>query len=129
VQEIHRCYFHYKSKFIENSNRKNLFLATCSFIDASVDIELISASCPYGGLIGVDDSKLENILNRFKLFQVHAAFHDACGYMKREYKSGPGYVYAVSCPISNCLLGHITGLTMCSYIKIFRRHLYDILLD
>ena len=32
----------------------------------------------------------------FILFQLHAIFHDAFGFMRRNFGVGPGYVYTLS---------------------------------
>lgn len=130
IFEINRIYFHFKSELdINNTPRKNLFLATCFFISPDIDIQKVSAECPYGGIIGIGDSRLESILGSYRLFQLHAAFHDACGYMKTRFDLGPGYVYAFSsCQINSCLLGHITGLLLCARIKLLENHFYQSLL-
>ena len=69
-----------------------------------------NAECEYGGLIGPGNSFLHHLLQKFKLFRVHAAFHDAIGFKKR-YNLGPGYVYTLGEePLfkNSCLLGHFT---------------------
>lgn len=127
VVEISRSHPHICEYFKDNSARKNLFLATCYQLGAVFDLEDVSEECPHGGLIGIGDSKLEKYFRKFKVFRLHAALHDASGYMKQRYNVGPGYVYAVSCPVSNCLIGHVTGLSFCVYLKLFAPSLYHCL--
>ncbi len=129
VYQIAR-YRNYIDQMLPNSTqRKNLFLSTCYHLVDDLDIEETCFTNPYGGLIGIGNSRLEKYLGRFKLFQVHAALHDACGYVKRVHGVGPGYVYAMNCPINSCFLGHVTGLSLCLYIKFFRQDIYRIILD
>ena len=78
--------------------------------------------------MGMGNSRLKKYLDRFRLFQAHAGLHDACGYMKSVYNRRPRYVYAANCPINSCLLGHVTGLAFCVYLKYFRRALYNAIL-
>ena len=115
--EIVRCYPYIDEYFKNNTARKNLFLATCYQLGAVFEMEDISDECPYGGIIGMGNLCLEGYLGRYKLFRLHAALHDAAGYMKQRFKVGPGYVYAIPFPGNNCLLGHLTGLLFCVYIK------------
>ena len=114
--------------FEENSDRKNLFIAICLRLNTNIDLHEISEECPYGGLVGSGNSKLELVLGRFRLFQIHAAFHDACGFMKAKYNVGPGYCYAFPCSINSCFLGHISGMIYCLYLKIFKPKFWDILI-
>jgi hypothetical protein len=126
VQQV-LCYFHYfKRHYPENSARSNYFLAACYHLNKHIDPEEIITDCPHGGLIGIGDSWLERIFGNFKVFRLHAVLHDASGYMKRKYNVGPGYVYSIiNFPRNSCFLGHVTGLSLCAYIKLFRSHLYD----
>ena len=96
-----------------NLTSKNAFTAVCIVIDPNKDLELINSQCEYGGLIGPGNSKLNSLLKCFKLFCLHAAFHDAFGFKKQQYNIGPGYVYTFGQkPLfkNNCFLGHFTGL-------------------
>ena len=92
------------------------------------DIQTISASYPYGGLIGMGDARFMNpLLSRFKLFRIHAGYHDAYGAMKQLYNMGPGYCYMLpnwKLP-NNCFLGHITGLAHWLIKYLFYRHEFD----
>lgn len=128
VFEINRYFFHFQSLFPDNKKPLNYFLATCFFIDSTIDPEHIKSRCPYGGIIGINNSKLHCLLKRFKMFRLHAALHDAGGYMKRTYHVGPGYIYALDIAVNSCFLGHLSGLAFCAYLKYFHRRLFNNLL-
>ena len=125
VREIIRCFPHFTSRFPENSIRKNYFLAACFHIDKNVDYEFINVQCPHGGIIGIDNSRLEILLGNYKLLRLHAILHDACGYMKTKYNVGPGYIYTLSCALNSCFLGHISGITFCTYLKFFEKQIFN----
>ena len=106
-----------RDQFPHNGIRKNYFLASCLSLDKDVDLEHINKDCLYGGRIGVGDSRLDAYLQRLKIFRLHAIFHDSTGYMKNKYNIGPGYCYAINCPINSCYVGHVTGLIYCIFLK------------
>ena len=111
--------------FANDSNRKNCLLSACAMIDSECNLRAIDKTALYGGMIGIDNSKLERVFGQFKLFRLHAVIHDACGFMKQHYDIGPGYSYVIRCPTNSCLVGHVTGLFFISYLKFFRKELYD----
>ena len=49
--------------FVGNTKRKNYFLAFCRSFDKNADLDKINREVPFGGLIGVDNSKLELVEN------------------------------------------------------------------
>ena len=111
----------YSSSLSNNSMRKNYFLAACYLISPSVDINEIDSHSPFGGLIGVGDSCLDSLLNKFKILRLHAILHDAAGFMKREYNLGPGYLYIlnhVPTCFNLCWIGHVTGVLYCIYLAL-----------
>ena len=121
VKQVIKNFDNVKRLFPENPTRKNAFLAVCKVISSDKDLKVINSECEYGGLIGPGNSRLHPFLQNFKLFRVHAAFHDAFGPMKTEYNLGPGYVYALGeKPIFKncCLLGHVTGLSVWIYLNL-----------
>ena len=124
VREIIRDFPHFQHLFPENTIRKNYFLAACFHIDNTVDYEFINTHCPHGGIIGIDNSRLEILLGNYKLFRLHAILHDACGYMKAHNNIGPGYIYAVSCSLNSCFLGHISGIVFGTYLKFVKKEIY-----
>ena len=96
-----------------------MFLAVCSYLDP--DLELVTACKlrPYGGLIGIDNSRLDKYLKNSKTMRFHAVLHDACGFVHEHCRKGPGYIYAFNLPIDHYLLGHLSGLFFCTCVKWF----------
>ena len=84
-----------------------------------------------GSLIGAGNSILDEYFKHFKIFQLHAVFNDAFGFMKRNFNIGPGYVYAISHKptfTNSMLLGHFTGLAYWLHMKIYKTTEYEFLL-
>ena len=112
--------------FPSNTLRKNAFLAVCYCIDKNVNLCDINDMAEFGGLIpGPGNSILDKY---FKIFRIHALFHDAFGFMKSNFDLGPDYVYALSHkPIftNNMLLGHFTGLAYWLHMKIYKTTEYE----
>ena len=107
----------------ENTARKNYFIAACKTLDNSIILDIANTTRPYGGTIGIGNSRLDVILKHFKIFRLHAILHDAAGYMRDCHEVGPGYCYVWNnFPINSCLLGHITGLSYCIYLKLFNSY-------
>ena len=77
--------------FVGNTKRTKYFLAVGRSFDKKVDLDNISREVPFGGLIGVGDSKLDKLLNRSKVFRLHATFHDATECLKTKLNFGPRY--------------------------------------
>ena len=127
VKSTHYKFKYLEQYFIKNENRKNYFLATCYHIENNIDLEFVDYSCPFGGLIGINNSCLDPLLKRFKVFRLHAILHDACGYMKNIRGLEPGYSYIIPCQISSCFIGHISGILFCVYLKLFKRSIFNLL--
>lgn len=114
--------------FPKNTRRKNAFLAVCYCINNEIKLHDVNALAEFGGLIGPGNSKLDQYFKHFKIFRLHAIFHDAFGFMKSNYDEGPGYVYAMtSKPIftNSMFLGHITGLAYWVFMKLCKSSEYD----
>ena len=93
------------------SYRQLYFVAACSLLDPEVDGEIALKFRPYGVFIGIDNSRLDLLLKRSKVLRLHAALHDAAGFIKDCRNKDPGYVYAFRySPVNNCLFGHLTGI-------------------
>jgi hypothetical protein len=110
--------------YLNNSESKNYFLAVCCHLDSTIDMDFINDTCPHGGKIGIGNSVLDTLFGGSKLLRLHAVLHDGCGYMKTHRSSGPGYCYAIYSVVNSCLLGHISGLSYCLYLKWFNRKIY-----
>ena len=114
--------------FQKNTKRKNFFLACCLSISSEVDLLEIDRIAPFGGLIGIGDSTLETVFGGLKCFRMHAVLHDASGFMKTTYSRGVGYCYVFKSDTilpNSCLLGHITGLVYCLYLKFYHSKLFS----
>ena len=82
--------------FPENPTSENAFLAVCKVISSDKDLKMKNSRCEKGGSIRPYNSRIHPFLEKFKLFRVYAAFHDAFGSMQTQRNLGPGYVYASS---------------------------------
>ena len=78
------------------SYRQLYFVAACSLLDPEVDGEIALKFRPYGGFIGIDNSKLDPFLRRSKKLRLRAALHDAAGFIKDCRNKGPGYMFTLS---------------------------------
>ena len=124
IEEIVEFEKRNQSTFCWKYKKEKFFLAVCRSFDKNVDLDKINREVPFGGLIGVGDSKLEKLLNWWKIFRLHATFHDATGYLKTNLNIGPGYCYMVSFLNSKfnfCFLGHISGPAYCCFLKLSPR--------
>ena len=110
-----------------NEKSKNCFLAACKTWDRNVDLDEIDQKFPHGGKIGYGNSLLDFFLARSKNFRLHATLHNSAGAVKTTTDEGPGYCYMHPQLPSSCLLGHITGLFFCLYIKVCHPHIFEIL--
>ena len=73
----------------------------------------------FGGTIGYGDSYLKFLFRHFKVFRLHAVLHGAAGAVRARRGKGPGYCYTIGRGRKSCLLGHVTGLLFCLYVKLF----------
>ena len=96
--------------------------------DPHFDLYVVSVKSPFGGLIGVDDSRLERIFSFSKIMRMHAVLHDTPGFTKRYSNEGPGYIYVLGkhAPklLNRCFFGHITGVFYCWFLKIVDRKFF-----
>ena len=101
------------------------FIAACSLLDPEVDGEIALKLRSYGGSVGIDNSRLDPLLKRSKVLRLHAALHNAAGFIKDGRNKGSGYVYVfLYSPVNNCLFGDLTGILLILSVKIFRSHLF-----
>ena len=116
---VFRFYVGMNVSFPQNTRRKKLFLSVCQCLDDRVSMREMDQLFPYGGVIGYGNSKLDIIFRHSKVFRLHAILHDAAGAVRSHTGRGPGYCYMIGRGPSSCLLGHVTGLLFCLYVKIF----------
>ena len=50
----------------------------------------------------------EFLFRHFKVFRLHAKFHDAAGEVRAHSSKGPGYCYMIERGPNSCFLGHVT---------------------
>ena len=83
-------------------------LTACQCLDPDIDLEATLKLRPYGGLIGNDNSSLDNFFESFKLLRPHTILHDASDFIAEYSYKGPGHSYMLPCPITNKHLSHNT---------------------
>ena len=116
---IFRLYPGLKRSFEHNSVRKNLFLNACFCWDSRFSLREIDQNFNFGGTIGYGDSYLDSVFRYSKVIRLHALLHDAAGAVRLQTGKGPGYCYMIGRGPNCCLLGQVTGLLLCLYVKIF----------
>ena len=62
---------------------------------------------------------MEFLFRHFEVFTLHAKLNDAAGTVTAHSGKGPGYCYMIGRGPNSCLLGHVTGLLFCLYVKLF----------
>ena len=105
--------------FDNNSVRKNLFLSACFCWDSRFSLHEMDQKFKFGGLIGYGNSYLDSVLRYSKLFRLHAILHDAAGAVRSHSGKGTGYCYMIGRRPNSCLLGQVTGLLFCLYVRLF----------
>ena len=124
IFSIHQKFQQIEKALPENSKRKNYFLAACLHFNPDLDLEIASKLRPYGGLIGIDNSSWDEKLKGSKILRLHAVLHDAAGFVYDYSEVGPGYTYALPCPVKSCYLGHATGILFCYFLKLNRADIF-----
>ena len=122
---IFRLYPGMKMSFENNSARKNLFLSACFCWDARLSLREMDQKFKFSGTICYGDSYLEFLFRHFKVFRVHAILHNAAGAVRAHSGKAPGYCYMIGRGPTSCLLGHVTGLLFCLYVKILLRCIFN----
>ena len=121
---ILRLYPGFKMSFEHNSVHKNLFISARCCWDSRLSLREMDQNFKFGGTIGYGDSYLE-FLFHFKVFRLHATLHDAAGAVRAHSGKGPDYCYIIGRGPNSCLLGHVTGLLFCLYVKIFLPSIFN----
>ena len=113
--------------FSINEKRKNCFLEGCKLWDQNIIWEESEQKFPHGGIIGYHISIVDYFLARLKVFQLHAILDDSAWAVKATTNHEPGYCYMIPEIPSSCLLGQITGLFFCIYIKMCHPRIFQTL--
>ena len=115
-----RLYAGLKMSFEHNSVRKNVFLIACFCWVSRFYLREMNQKIKFGGTIGYGDSYLNSVFHYSKVFRLHAIIHDAAEAVRLQTGKGPDYCYTISRGANCCLLGQMTGLLFCLYVKIFQ---------
>ena len=125
LMSIFRLYPGLKVSFEHNSVSKNVFLSACFCWDSSLSLREMDQKYKFGLTIGYGNSYLEFIFRHCKIFKLRAILHDAAGAVRAHSGKGPGYCYMIGRGPNSCLLGHVTGLLFCLYVKIFLPSIFN----
>ena len=103
---------------------KIVFRKTFFWVHISVGVSRLSLfemdkNLKMGGTIGYCDSYLEFAFRRFNVFRLHAKLNDAAEAVRAHSDNGPGYGNIIGRGPNSWLLGHVTGLFFCLYVKLF----------
>ena len=124
---VFRLYPGLKMSFEPKSVRKNLFLSACFCWDSRLSLGEMNQKIKFGGLIGYGNSYLDSVFRYSKVFRLHAISHDAAGPVRLQTGKGSGYCYMIGRGPNCCLLGHVTGLLFCLYVKIFLPSIFKLI--
>ena len=116
---VFRLYPGLKMTFEHNSVRKNLFLSAFFCWYSRLSLREMDHKFKFDGLIGYGNSCLDSVFRYSKVFRLQAILHDAAGAVRSHSRNGPGYCYMIGRGPNSCLLGHVTGLLFCFYVKLF----------
>ena len=78
-----------------------------------------------GGLIGYGNSHLNSVFCYSKVFRLHALLHDAAGAVRSHTGKGPRYCCMIERGPNSFLLGHLTELLCCFYVKLFLPSIFN----
>ena len=65
------------------------------------------------------------LYRHFKVFRLDAKLHDAAGVVRAHSGKNPGYCYIIGRWPNSCLPGHVTGLLICIYVKLFLTSIFN----
>ena len=122
---VFRLYPGLKMSFEHNSVRKNLFLSACFCWDSRLSLHEMDQKFEVGGLIGYGNSYLDSLFRNSKVFRLHAIPYDAAGAVRSHSDKGPGYRYMIGRGPNSCLLGQVTRLLFCLYVKLFLPYIFN----
>ena len=122
---VFRLFPELKKTFEHNCVRKNLFLSACFVWDSRFSLHEMDQKFKYGGLIGYGNSCLDSVFRYSKVFRLHAILRDAAGAVRSYSGKGTGYCYRIGGGPNYCLLGHVTGLLFCLYVKNFLLSIFN----
>ena len=80
----------------------------------------------HGGNIDYGDSYLDSVFLYSKVIRLHAILHDAVGAVRLQTSKGRGYCHKIGRGPTCCLLGDVTGLLLCLYVKTLLRSFFNL---
>ena len=122
---VFRLYPALKMTFKHSSVRKNLFPRAYFCWDSGLSLREMDQKFKFGGLIGYGNSSSDSAFRYSKVSRLHAILHDAAGAVRSHSGKGPGYCFMIGRGPIFCLLGHVTGLLFCLYVKIFLPSIFN----
>ena len=125
LSSVFRLYPGLKMSFEHNSVRKSLILSACSCWDCGFSLREMDQKFKFGGLIGYEKSYLDSVFLYSKVFRLHAILHNAARADRSHTGKGPRYCYMIGRGPNSCLLGHVTALLFCLYVKIFLTSIFN----
>ena len=122
---VFRLYPGLKMTFEHTSVRRNLFLGACLCWDSRLSSREMDQKYKFGGLIGYGNSCLDSVFRYSKVFRLHAILHDPAGALRSHSGKGLGYCNMIGQGPNPCLLGDVTGLFFCIYVKLFLPSIFN----
>ena len=116
-----------KDNFHDFRERFVDFLATCLQLDPNFDHDIAVELRPYGGIIGIESSSLDNYFNFFVILILHDLLHEAASFVHEFRENKPGYSYIKLRPVTNKYPGHVTELAFCLHWKTLKGRLFGLL--
>ena len=107
------------------NDRKNLFPSACFCWDARLSVPEMNQKRMFDGTIGYRDLYLEFLFCHFKVFRLHAILHDAVEAVRAHSGKSPGRCNMVARGPNSCLLGHVSRLLFCLYVKHFPLSIFN----
>ena len=116
---IFELYLGSKMSFEHNSVLKTLYLSAWFRWDSKLSLREMDQKLKFDGTVGYGDSHLELLFHHFKVIRLPPKQHDAAGAVTALSGKGPRYCYMLGRGPKSCLLGHVTGILLCLYVKLF----------
>ena len=122
---VFRLYRELKMSFDHSCVRKNLFRSACFCWDSRISLCEMDQNFKFSGLIGYGNSCLDSVFCFSKKLRLHAILHNAAGAVRAQSGKGPSYCYMLGRGPTSCLLGHVTVLLFCLYVKLFLPSIFN----
>ena len=119
-------YLGLKMSFEHNSVCKNVFLRACFCWESGLSLREMDQKFRFGGTIRYGDSYLDSVFRYSKVFRLHAILQDAAGAVRLQTGKRLGYCYMIGRGPNCCLIGHVTGLLFCLYVKVFLLFIFNL---